>query len=81
MFGLVPSCAPCSQGIVPFPGAFAGDALDRSGRPGFEWLRVLSARGRAGMQGICIVSLQRKGPALRESGLLLCKLNAFLSHC
>ena len=70
-----------SRGTVPFPGAFAGDALDRSGRPGFERLRVLSARGRAGRQGICIVRLQRKGPASRESGLRLRKLNAFLSHC
>lgn len=33
----------------PFPGAFSrGDALDRSGRPGFEWLVRSSLRGRVG---------------------------------
>lgn len=63
-----PAVRPAAKGPS-FPGRIRRrDALDRSGRPGFEWLRQSCPRARPGrMQGICIVSLQRKGLALRES--------------
>lgn len=77
--GVVLSCELCSQETVPFFGAFAVEAMDRSWQHSFEWLGVALRGAGAGVQGIYIVLPERKEPALQERlAVQFGELNAFL---